>query len=45
MAAILHTLGRYLSLHLSLLGIVSDVGINKNGNWQLMRSVGKFLYR
>lgn len=44
MIGVLHTWGQQLSLHPHLHCIVPGGGIDKNGNWQNMRSDGKFLF-
>jgi hypothetical protein len=44
MIAVLHTWGQQLSLHPHLHCIVPGGGIDKNGNWQNIRSNGKFLF-
>ena len=44
MIAVLHTWGQNLSLHPHLHCIVPGGGVDKNGNWQNIRSDGKFLF-
>lgn len=44
MIAVLHTWGQQLSLHPHLHCIVPGGGIDKNGNWQNLRTDGKFLF-
>ena len=44
MISILHTWGQTLSLHPHVHCIVPGGGINKNGNWQNIRTDGKFLF-
>jgi hypothetical protein len=44
MIAILHTWGQNLSLHPHLHCIVPGGGVDKNGNWQNIRTDGKFLF-
>lgn len=44
MIAILHTWGQQLTLHPHLHCIVPGGGLNKQGNWKLARSKGKYLF-
>jgi hypothetical protein len=44
MITVLHTWGQQLSLHPHLHCIVPGGGIDKNGNWQNLRTDGKFLF-
>lgn len=44
MIAVLHTWGQQLSLHPHLHCIVPGGGIDKNANWQNLRTDGKFLF-
>lgn len=44
MISILHTWGQQLSLHPHLHCIVPGGGVDKEGNWQNVRSDGKFLF-
>lgn len=44
MITVLHTWGQNLSLHPNLHCIVPGGGVDKNGNWQNIRTNGKFLF-